>query len=81
MKTAHFRFTGAGVRSKIGVYKTKIMILGSDRMSDRNREIDEAIRAGRTAIQALDEAESNISSARSFGVAKASEGMLRWSIL
>jgi hypothetical protein len=37
-------------------------------MSDWNREIDEAIQAGRTAIQALDDAERNISSARSFGV-------------
>jgi hypothetical protein len=40
----------------------------SDLMSDWNREIDEAIQAGRTAIQALDDAERNISSARSFGV-------------
>jgi hypothetical protein len=40
----------------------------SDLMSDWNREIDEAIQAGRTAMQALDDAERNISSARSFGV-------------
>jgi hypothetical protein len=37
-------------------------------MNDWNREIDEAIQAGRTAMQALDDAERNISSARSFGV-------------
>jgi hypothetical protein len=40
----------------------------SNLMSDWNREIDEAIQAGRTAMQALDDAERNISSARSFGV-------------
>jgi hypothetical protein len=37
----------------------------SNLMSDWNREIDEAIQAGRTAMQALDDAERNISSARS----------------
>jgi hypothetical protein len=37
-------------------------------MSDWNREIEEAIQAGKTALQALDDAERNISSARSFGV-------------
>jgi hypothetical protein len=37
-------------------------------MNDWNREIEEAIQAGRSAMQALDDAERNISSARSFGV-------------
>jgi hypothetical protein len=37
-------------------------------LSDWNREVDEAIRAGRAAIEALDDAERNISSARNFGI-------------
>jgi hypothetical protein len=40
----------------------------SNRVGEQNREIDEAIRAGRAALQALDDAERNISSARNFGI-------------
>jgi hypothetical protein len=41
---------------------------GCDNMDNNNIEIDEAIMAGRIALQALDEAERNISSARNWGV-------------